>query len=93
MPSISALGVNAATESTTTTPIPADLTSVSSISSACSPKSGCETYKSSIFIPIFCAYVGSKACSASINATLSPILCASAKICNARVVFPDDSGP
>ena len=39
-PSISALGVNAATESITITEIEPDLTSVSAISSACSPASG-----------------------------------------------------
>ena len=41
-PSISALGVSAATESITITSIAPERTSVSQISSACSPVSGCE---------------------------------------------------
>ena len=41
-PSISARGVNAATESTTSTSMAPERTSVSQISSACSPVSGCE---------------------------------------------------
>ena len=44
-PSISALGVRAATESTTTRSIAPDRTSISAISSACSPVSGCDTSK------------------------------------------------
>ncbi len=39
-PSISALGVSAATESTTIIPTAAERTSMSTISSACSPVSG-----------------------------------------------------
>ena len=45
-PSISALGVSAATESTTIRSIAPVRTSVSAISSACSPQSGCETSRS-----------------------------------------------
>ena len=44
-PSISALGVSAATESTTTTSTEPERTSMSAISSACSPLSGCEISK------------------------------------------------
>src|SRR5215204_3741040 len=39
------------------------------------------------------AYVGSRACSASIKAARPPALCASAMMCRARVVLPLDSGP
>jgi hypothetical protein len=46
-PSISALGVSAATESTTSTSIAPERTSVSVISSACSPVSGWEIRRSS----------------------------------------------
>ena len=41
-PSISAFGVSAATESITTTSTEPERTSMSAISSACSPLSGCE---------------------------------------------------
>ena len=51
-PSSSALGVSAATESTTMMSIAPERTSVSQISSACSPKSGCETSRSSVRTPI-----------------------------------------
>jgi len=71
-PSISALGTSAATESTITISIAPDLTIVSHISSACSPLSGCDIYKLSISTPIFLAYTGSSACSASINPAIPP---------------------
>ncbi len=48
---------------------------------------------SSSLTPIFLAYSGSIACSASIKAQIPPIFCASATACRDRVVFPDDSGP
>ncbi len=54
-PSISALGTRAATESTTSTSIAPLLTSISDISSACSPVSGCETSRSSVRTPSFLA--------------------------------------
>jgi hypothetical protein len=54
-PSISARGTSAATESTTSTSIALERTSVSVISSACSPVSGCETTSSSISTPSFLA--------------------------------------
>ena len=92
-PSISALGTSAATESITTTSIAPLLTSVSHISSASSPVSGCDTYSSSTSTPRFSAYTGSSACSASINAAVPPSFCASAIMCSAIVVLPDDSGP
>src|ERR1039457_1566677 len=50
-PSISARGVNAATESITTTSTPPERTSMSVISSACSPVSGCETSRSCTWTP------------------------------------------
>ena len=50
-PSISAFGVSAATESTTITSIAPERTSVSVISSACSPVSGCEISSSSRLTP------------------------------------------
>ena len=92
-PSISAFGVNAATESITITEIEPDLTSVSAISSACSPASGWEINNSSVFTPNFFAYTGSKACSASTNAHIPPDFWASAITWRASVVFPEDSGP
>ena len=53
--SISALGVNAATESTTITEIDPDLINVSAISNACSPVSGCEINNSAVSTPSFFA--------------------------------------
>ena len=92
-PSISALGVSAATESTTITSTALDLTRDSHISRACSPVSGCERYNSSVSTPSACAYCASKACSASMNAATPPAFCVSAIMCNATVVLPEDSGP
>ena len=66
---------------------------VSAISSACSPLSGCDTYKLSISTPIALAYTGSRACSASINPAIPPLFCTSATICKATVVLPEDSCP
>jgi hypothetical protein len=54
-PSISARGTSAATESITSTSIAFERTSVSTISSACSPVSGCETISSSMSTPSFFA--------------------------------------
>ena len=54
-PSISALGVRAATESITTTSTAPERTRVSVISSACSPVSGWETSRSSRFTPSLAA--------------------------------------
>jgi hypothetical protein len=54
-PSISALGVSAATESITITSTALERTSMSAISRACSPKSGCETSSSSVRTPSFLA--------------------------------------
>ena len=50
-PSISARGTSAATESTTTASMAPERTSMSQISSACSPVSGCEMSTSSISTP------------------------------------------
>ncbi len=50
-PSISAFGTSAATESITRTSRAPLRTSISAISSACSPVSGCETRRSSVFSP------------------------------------------
>ena len=57
-PSISAFGVSAATESMTTMSTAPERTSMSVISSACSPVSGCETSRSSMLTPSFSAYAG-----------------------------------
>ncbi len=54
-PSSSALGVSAATESMTSTSTAPERTSVSAISSACSPVSGCEISRSSTLTPSFLA--------------------------------------
>ena len=93
VPSISAFGTSAATESTTRTSNLQLLINDSVISSACSPLSGCEINKFCVSTPIFSAYTGSSACSTSIKAAFPPLFCASAIICNVSVVFPDDSGP
>ena len=50
-PSISARGTSAATESMTTTSSAPERISMSAISSACSPVSGCETSRSSVSTP------------------------------------------
>jgi hypothetical protein len=50
-PSSSARGTRAATESITSTSIAPERTSVSAISSACSPASGCEISSSSTLTP------------------------------------------
>ncbi len=50
-PSSSARGTSAATESITSTSTAPERTSVSAISSACSPASGCEIRRSSILTP------------------------------------------
>ena len=55
--------------------------------------SGCDTSKLSISTPKCFAYTGSNACSASIKAASPFIFCASAIMCNAKVVLPEDSGP
>ena len=51
-PSISACGVSAATESTTSTSIAPERISMSVISSACSPVSGWEMRRSSTLTPM-----------------------------------------
>ena len=92
-PSISAFGTSAATESTTTISTAPDRTIVSVISNACSPLSGCDMYKLSTSTPIFFAYTGSRACSASMKPAMPPLFCTSATIWRATVVLPLDSGP
>ena len=92
-PSISALGVKAATESITIRSTEFDLTSISVISKACSPVSGCDTRSSSTFTPIFPAYIGSNACSASIKAAVPPVFWHCATTSRVSVVLPEDSGP
>jgi len=54
-PSSSARGTSAATESITITSTALERTSVSVISSACSPVSGCEMSSSSVLTPSFLA--------------------------------------
>ena len=54
-PSISARGTSAATELITSTSIAFERTKVSTISSACSPVSGCDTISSSMSTPSFLA--------------------------------------
>ena len=91
--SISALGVSAATESTTMMSMAPERISMSAISSACSPVSGWETSSASVSTPSARAYSGSSACSASTKAAMPPARCASAIACRATVVLPEDSGP
>ena len=92
-PSISAFGVRAATESMTITSTALDETSISAISRACSPVSGWLTSRLLTSTPSFLAQVGSRACSASMNAATPPAFWALAMTCRASVVLPDDSGP
>ena len=92
-PSISARGVSAATESITTRASAPDRTSMSAISSACSPLSGWLTSSWSVSTPSRAAYSGSSACSASMKAQMPPPACALAIACSATVVLPLDSGP
>ena len=92
-PSISACGVSAATESTTTTSNAPDFTSSSQMLNASSPLEGWETTRLSRSTPIFRAYVGSSACSASMKAAAPPLCCALATTWSASVVLPDDSCP
>ena len=92
-PSISAFGTRAATESITITSIAPLRISASAISRASSPVSGCETRSESTSTPRAAAYVGSSACSTSINATLPPFFCPSAMQWRESVVLPEDSGP
>ncbi len=92
-PSISARGTSAATESMTIRSIEPERTSMSAISSACSPVSGCETSSESMSTPSFWAYSGSSACSASMKAAMPPPFWALAMACSVSVVLPEDSGP
>ncbi len=92
-PSISAFGVSAATESITTQSTEAERTSMSAISSACSPLSGCESSNSEVSTPRRCAYCGSSACSASMKAAVPPSFWMLAMTCSVSVVLPEDSGP
>jgi hypothetical protein len=66
---------------------------MSAISSACSPESGWLTSSSSMLTPSSRAYVGSSACSASMNAAIPPWRWASAMMCRQTVVLPEPSGP
>src|SRR5213079_1401110 len=69
-PSISSRGTRAATESMTTMSTAPERTSVSAISSACCPLSGCEIRRSSVLTPHVRAHPASRACSASMNAAV-----------------------
>ena len=91
-PSSSALGTSAATESITTRSRAPLRTSVSVISRASSPESGCETSKLSISTPSRRAKFTSSACSASMKAAV-PVFCAWETMCNASMVLPAASGP
>ena len=92
-PSSSALGVRAATESTTMRSTEPERTSASTISSACSPVSGWEMSSSCRLTPSFCAYCTSSACSASMKAQVPASFCISEMTCSVSVVLPEDSGP
>ena len=92
-PSISLLGVSAATESTTIRSTEPERTRASVISRACSPVSGWEIRRSESCTPRRCAYWTSSACSASMKAHVPPIFCISAMTCRESVVLPEDSGP
>ena len=92
-PSSSALGVSAATESTTIRSTEPERTSASTISSACSPVSGWLISRSCRLTPSLAAYCVSSACSASMKAQTPLSFCISAMTCKVSVVLPDDSGP
>ena len=92
-PSISALGVSAATESITIRSTAPERTRLSQISRACSPVSGWLISRSDRFTPSFWAYCTSSACSASMKAQVPAWRCISAMTCSVSVVLPEDSGP
>ena len=92
-PSISARGTSAATESMTMRSTASLRTSVSVISSACSPVSGWLTSSPFVSTPSALAYCTSSACSASMNAAMPPARWHSAIACSVSVVLPLDSGP
>jgi hypothetical protein len=87
-PSSSALGVSAATESTTIRSTAPERTRLSTISRACSPVSGWLISRSCRLTPRFCAYWMSSACSASTKAHCPPVFCISAMTCKVSVVLP-----
>jgi hypothetical protein len=66
---------------------------LSTISSACSPVSGCEMRRSSIFTPSFFAYSGSSACSASMKSADAAFLLRFGDDMEESVVLPELSGP
>ena len=92
-PSISAFGVSAATESTTTTSTAPERTSMSVISSACSPVSGWLTSSSSMSTPSFSVHRVERVLGVDEERTGAAAFCASATMCRVIVVLPDDSGP
>src|SRR5215471_6390078 len=77
----------------TMTSTPPERTSMSAISSACSPVSGWEISMSPTLTPSLPAYTGSRAFSASMYAATPPALWTCATTCRQSVVFPEASGP
>ncbi len=92
-PSISALGVKAATESITTRSTSPLRAKSSASSRPCSPESGCVNSSRDGSTPRALAYSRSRACSASMKAAMPPRFCTSTIAWRVSVVFPDDSGP
>ena len=93
VPSNSAFGVSAATESRTMTSSAPLRARDSTMFRASSPEDGCATSKLSRSTPMCLAYPGSSACSTSTNAAMPPAFWAFAITCKANVVLPEDSGP
>jgi hypothetical protein len=88
------LGTRAATESTTHHVHAVGAHQHSTISSACSPLSGCDTSRLSSSTPSFCAYCRVEAHARRRRTPPSRRASApSAMTCSASVVLPDDSGP
>jgi len=89
--SSSALGTNAAAESTTIRSSARERTSLRAISRACSPHSGRTTTSFSRETPSAAARFASKVWSASIHPAAPPERCSHATVRRARVVLPEDS--
>ena len=91
-PSISARGTSAATESTTSTSTAPLRTRISAMSRACSPESGWEMSRSSVYPQL--AGIGHVQGVFGVDEGRHPARrWASAMTCRARVVLPEDSGP
>jgi hypothetical protein len=85
--------VSAATESITTTVDRAERTSMSVISSACSPVSGCETSKSSMLTPSFAHRRIERVLRIDERCGAAGLWHFGDDLQRSSVVLPEDSGP